>query len=317
MSKKLELYLEEIGRYLGNGKDKQEILTEIKSHILEKADQVSGGKSEDTIERVIDTYGNPREVAEKYIDDSQIIAPAFKGYLLRYTMILFAFHFALIFLSIIFKVSMVVIPFFYIPRIDSFQALFYLPMAFVFDLGLVGIVLYFVSQSRKQINLPWPKINLDWEKIGEPVRSRSKIVPFILMVLGYIALFGIYGRTGTLFFKTIDFQDPRPLLAPAVSQWYSLGLLALLGIGIAAYAVKFFIASAWVDLLRGAGQLIILGILFNRPVDDPFSEFIYLDLRIIANIVVAIFAALIAIDFLKTLVILGKKSLMKKKSDEA
>ncbi len=312
MSKKLELYLEEIGHYLGTEKEKQEILTEIKSHILEKAEQEFGGMTDDVIERVIDNYGNPRHVAEKYVDGSQIIAPAFKGYLLRYTMILFAFHLVLILLSAIFGVSMVVLPFFFIPKIDSFQALFYLPMAFVFDMGLVGIILYFVSQSRKEINLPWPKINLDWDKIGKAGQRRSKIIPFVLMILGYAALVLIYERTGTLFFKTIDFQDPRPLFAPAASHWYSLGLLALFGTGIAAYAVKFFIASAWVDLLRSAGQLIILGILFNRPVDDPFSEFLYLDLRIIANIVVAIAAALIAVDFLKTLVILGKKSLTKK-----
>lgn len=312
MFKKLDAYLEEIGHYLGSGKDKQEILKEIKSHIQEKAEKESGGMTDDAIERVIAAFGNPRGVAEKYMDDSRIIDPTYKGHLLRYTMILFAFHFALILLSIIFKVSMVVIPFFYIPRIDSFQALFYLPMAFVFDLGLVGLILYFVTQSRKEIHLPWPKINLDWDKIGEPVRSRPRIALFVLMVLGYIALVWIYQRTGTLFFKTIDFQDPRPLLAPAASHWYSLGLLALLGIGVAAYAVKFFVASEWVDLLRSACQLIILGLLFNSPAEKPFSEFVYLDLQHIANILVTILALLLAIDFLKSLVIIGKKSLVKR-----
>jgi hypothetical protein len=316
MSERLKNYLEEIGHYLGISREKQEILTEIKSHILEKAEQEFGNVTDDAVERIIDTYGNPRRVAEKYMDDSQIIAPAFKGYLLRYTMILFAFHFVLILLSAIFRVSMVVIPFFYIPKMDSFQAFFYLPMAFVFDLGLVGIILYFVTQSRKEINLPWPKLKVNWQKIMEGKQTKSKLIPLILMLMGYTALVWIYWRSGTLFFKTINLQDPRSLLTPLASQWYSLGLLALLGIGIAAYVVKFFTASEWVDLLRSAGQLVILGILFNRPMDDPFSEFVYIDLQIIANIFIAIIAAVLAIDFLKSLIILMKNSLMKKTSME-
>lgn len=311
MSERLNDYIDEISRYLGMGKEKQEILIEIKSHIMEKAEKEFGEVTESSVDKVIDTYGSPRKVAEKYMDDQLIIAPTFKGYLLRYTMILFAFHFILILLSMTLKVSMVVLPFFFIPKIDSFQALFYLPMAFVFDLGLVGIILYFVTQSRKEINLPWPKIALNWEKIGAARQSRSKIVPLILMILGYAALVWIYQRSGTLFFKTLDFQAPRPLLPPLASQWYSLGLLTLLGIGIAAYAVKFFTSSEWVDLLRSAGQLIILGILFNRPMDDLFSEFIHLDLRIIAKIFISVLAILIAFDFLKSLVILGRKSMKK------
>jgi len=165
MSKRLEIYLEEISRYLGIGKEKQEILSEIKSHIMEKAEQEFGEVTEEGIERIIDAYGSPRQVAEKYMDDNQIIAPAFKGHLLRYTAILFAFHMGLTLLSFIFKTNMAVLPFFYIPKIESFQALFYLPMAFVYDLGLVGIILYFVTQSRGDVRLPWPKVKLNWLKI--------------------------------------------------------------------------------------------------------------------------------------------------------
>jgi len=88
--------------------------------------------------------------------------------------------------------------------------------------------------------------------------------------------------------------------------------LALLGIGIIAYAMKFITTSEWVNLLRSALQLVILGIVINRPIDNPFLEFIYFDLQITANITITIIATLIAIDFLKSLIILGKKSLMKK-----
>jgi len=311
MSEKLETYLDEIRQYLASSKEKQEILAEIKSHIIEKAEKEFGEMTENSLAKVINAYGSPRRVAERYMDDYQIIAPTFKGHLLRYTMILFAFHFGLTVISLIFKTSMLVFPFFYIPKIDSIQALFYLPMTFVFDLGLVGIILYFVTQSRREIKLPWPKLNLNWQKMMEGRWVKSKIIPLFLMLLGYAALVWIYWRFDTLFLKTIDFQNTQPLLTPVASKWYSLALLALLGIGIVAYAIKFFTTSEWVNLLRSASQLVILGVVINRPINTPFLEFIYLDLQIIANIIIAIIATLIAIDFLKSLIILGKKSLMK------
>ncbi len=313
MSEKLENYLEEISRYLGTGKEKQEILVEIKSHLMEKAEQEFGEVTEEKLERIIDAYGSPRKVAEKYMEDYHIIAPTLKGHLLRYTMILFVFHFGLILLCLIFKKSMAVLPFFYIPRIDSFQALFYLPMAFVFDLGLVGIILYFVTQSRGDVRLPWPKLKVNWPKIIASRKTKSKTVPFVFMLLGYSALVWVYLRFGTLFFKSIDFHKTESLLTPIASRWYSSALLGLVGIAIAAYAIKFFTSSEWVNLLRSACQLVILGIIINRPIENPFVEFFFLDVQITADIIIAIVAILIAIDFLKSLIILGRKVLIKER----
>ena len=311
MFKKLENYIEEIGHYLGTNKEKQEILTEIKSHIMEKTEQEFGEVTESSLDRIIAIYGSPRQVAEKYMDECQIIAPTFKGHLLRYTMILFAFHLGLILISVIFKFSMAVLPFFYIPKIDSFEALFYIPMAFVYDLGLVGIILYFVTQSRKEIKLPWPKLKVNWPKIIESRKTKSKTIPFIFMILGYVAIVWIYLRFGTLFFKTIDFQNPQSLLTPVASRWYSSALLALVGIAIAAYAIKFFTTSEWVNLLRGACQLVILGFVINRPIENPIRDFFYFDIQLIADLIVAAVAIILTVDFLKSLIILGIKALRK------
>jgi hypothetical protein len=132
------------------------------------------------------------------------------------------------------------------------------------------------------------------------------------MSLGYAALVWIYLRFGTLFFKTLNFQHPQSLLTPAGSKWYSLGLLAILGFGLIAYSIKFFTTSEWVNLVRSACQLVILGIVINRPLENPFLEFFYLDLLTITNIIIVVVTILIAIDFLKSLIILGKTALMKK-----
>ena len=308
MFKKLEIYLDEISHYLTTSKEKEEISSEIKSHILEKAEQEFGEITENTLERVIAAYGSPRQVAEKYMDDSQIIAPVFKSHLLRYTAMLFAIHFGLTIFALISKTSMLIFPFFYIPKMDNFQAFFYFPMTFFYDLGLVGIVLYFVTQTRKDVKLPWPKLNLNWQKMAESRKEKPKIILLILMLLGYAALVWVYLHYHTLFFISANFKEPESLLNPDASKWYSLALLALLGIGIVAYIIKFFSYSGWINLLKSAFQLAILGVVINKPIENPFVEFPHYDLHTSANVIVAIVAILIAVDFLKGLIILGKKS---------
>ncbi|MFO7981426.1 MAG: hypothetical protein R6V00_11445 [Candidatus Aminicenantes bacterium] len=316
MHEKLKKYLGEISHYLAAVSEKEEILTEIKSHILEKTEQEFGEINEEAIDKVIDTYGCPREVAEKYTEGFEIIAPSFKGHLLRYTGVLFALHFSLTLLSFIFKTSFFVLPFFYIPKIDSFQELFYVPMSFVYDLGLVGLILYFVTQSRKDVRLPWINLKINWLKITKKRQAQSRVIPFILMLLGYAALVWIYLRFNTLFFKTINLQKAESLLTPAASQWYSSALLALLGIGLAGYGIKFLYTSEWVNLLRSGFQLVILGIVINKPIETPFIKFPFLDLPLIANIILTVILVWVAIDFLKSLLILGRKAFFKKPSQK-
>jgi hypothetical protein len=47
----------------------------------------------------------------------------------------------------------------------------YLPTAFLADLGLVALVLYFITQSGKDIKLPWPKLNVKLDEVKPPKKS--------------------------------------------------------------------------------------------------------------------------------------------------
>jgi len=210
-----------------------------------------------------------------------------------------------------FKTRLLILPFFYIPNMDNFQALFYLPMIFIYDLGLVGIILYFVTQSGKDIWLPWPKLKLNWQKLIDSRQKSPKIFLLALMLLGYTVLVYIYMRHSTLFFKSLNPGMVESLFSPEASKWYSLALLSILGAGILAYIVKFFILSEWVNLLRSAAQLVILGIVINRPIENPIKEFFFFDIHLIAQLIVAIIAFLLVIDFLKSLIILGRRAYIK------
>jgi len=78
MSKKLDAYLEEISHFLSGRKEREEILAEIRSHILEKAEREFGEVTEEALEKVIAAYGPARRVAEEYLEGRPIIAPAYR-----------------------------------------------------------------------------------------------------------------------------------------------------------------------------------------------------------------------------------------------
>src|SRR4030065_1623071 len=103
MPNKLEAYLEEISHFLSGRAEREEILSEIRSHILEKAAEGPGEFTDAAVEKAIAAFGPARKVAEKYLDDRPIIAPAYKRYLFRYTTLLFALHSFLTVFAVAFK----------------------------------------------------------------------------------------------------------------------------------------------------------------------------------------------------------------------
>jgi hypothetical protein len=224
----------------------------------------------------------------------------------------FLVHVAFTVLAVVLKTRLLILPFFYIPMMDNLQDLFYFPMILIYDLGLVGIILYFVTQSRKDIKLPWPKLKLNWQKMADSRQAKPKILPFVLVSLGYAALVYAYLRNNTLFFKSLNPGKVESLFTPEASLWYSLALLSILGIGILAYFSKFFTRSEWVNLLRSACQLAILGIVINRPIGNAIREFFYFDIHLAADLIVALIAVILVIDFLKSLLILGIRAYRKK-----
>ncbi len=110
MYEKLDAYLEEIDHYLAVESGGEEILSEIRSHILEKAERQFGELTEESIEQTIADYGAPKDVAEKYLEGFHIIAPSYRKYLFRYTTILFIFHYGLTCLLFILGTGMQTFP---------------------------------------------------------------------------------------------------------------------------------------------------------------------------------------------------------------
>jgi hypothetical protein len=275
MSNKLEAYLEEISHYLSGRAEREEILSEIRSHILEKAAAEHGGTGDDAVDRAIAAYGPPRRVAGRYAEDRPIIAPAYKRYLFRYTSILFAVHAALTVFAVLAQKDFVIFPFLFMPRLGVIEALMYLPTAFLADLGLVALVLYFVTQSGKEVKLPWPRIGVDIDEVKPPkkafwARIGTAIGAVVMLAVTDLAVY-IFARYQTIFIYLTHGKDPKPLFTPEAGRYLSVIVIAALAVSTMALLAKLFTRSRWVDIVSNVISLGLIGLVLRQSFDGLFA----------------------------------------------
>jgi hypothetical protein len=302
MYQNLENYLSEIGHYLAVKEDANEILAEIKSHILDKTESEFGTITEEGISKIISGYGKPRQVAAKYLEGSEIISPTFKRHLFLYTEILFAFHFALSLFAFLFHFDMVGFPFLYIPDMDIWQFLYYIPMAYIYDLGLVGIFLYLVTQKKKDIRLPWPKL---FARAGSAKdMKKPNVFVMVLLMLVFSLFLYFFVRTGTMFFTSMnDPGNPVPLFGPNASMYYSILFLAMILCEVIGYAVRYINRSRWIDLIKNSAILVLLQFVWNSPIKPDYAQIPGFDLHNMAVTFVVIITAIVVFKFLKSLIL--------------
>ncbi len=281
MHENLENYLGEISHYLAVTQGADEILAEIKSHILEKAEREQGGATPEAIDRAIAAYGSPRDVAAKYLDGEEIISPTLKKHLFRYTTMLFAIHFVLTALAVFFNTSIIAIPFFFIPKMTVWWALPYLLMALVYDFGVVALILYLVTQRKEGVRLPWFGVRL--APRGESGLKKPKRWVLVMLIAIFGALLFVFVKYHALFFYTVNFSEPRPLLNPAASVYFSILFLAAFACDIIGYWVRFLFNSAWVTLAQNTIVLLILWIVWNSPIAPEYASAPGTDLNLIGG----------------------------------
>jgi hypothetical protein len=301
MFENLEAYLQEIGRYLPVKGGGEEIIAEIRSHILEKAERETGEATRESVQAVIASYGRPQDVAAQYIEGNGIIAPVFRRHLFRYTWILFAVHAALTLLAVGFHVSILMFPFFFIPRMPAWAALVYLPMAWLADFGLVAFTLFVVTQKNRTPSLPWLRIFH-----SRPIRQpRPRVLVTLIFVLAvFVALFIRYR---TIFFYSANLRPFESLMDPTASMVISIMFIAAILCHVVAYAVRFIVNSAWVQLAKNTIILLILWSIWNVPVAVRFKDVADLDLRILGGAFVIILIANRAVQLIRSLFLVARE----------
>lgn len=312
MFQNLENYLDEISHYLPVKDGIEEILAEIKSHILEKTETEYKTITEDTVGKTISAYGTPQQVAAKYIEGIEIISPAFKRHLFLYTGILFTCHFGLTLVAFLFHFSMVGFPFFYIPDMNIWQFIFYVPMAFIYDLGLVVIFLYFVTQKKKEIRMPWP--SLLGKRVLVKDMKKPRIIFMVLLIFTFIFFLSTFLKFGTIFFASMnDPSNPTPMFDRIASLYYSLLFLAMITCEVIGYAVRFISRSRWLDLIKNFVILILLQFVWNSPVKADFAKIPGIDLNNIMTAFVLIITIVVAFKFLRSLIAVSMQQFTLKK----
>jgi hypothetical protein len=315
MSKKLEAYLEEISHFLSGREEREEILSEIRSHIMEKAEQEFGEVTESSLDKVITAYGPARRVAEKYLDGHEIIAPAYRRFLFRYTAFLFAIHCVLSVVTVFSKESFILFPVLYVPALSPFEILFYLPTAFLFDLGVVTLALYLITQSKKEVRLPWPKISIDLDEVKKPGATVGRVFGLIAMAIITGLAVSIYIKYGALFFVDFGSASRRPIFTPEAGQWFSLLLIGLFALSTIGLAVKIVKSSPWIDAVQHALSLVLVGLAFRSPFDAaitlPLPEALLKTIKYGVAVSLLVLSVFITIDLVKALVRIGRRRLAK------
>jgi hypothetical protein len=316
----LETYLEEISHFLSGRAEREEILSEIRSHILEKAATEHGGTDDAAIDKAIAAYGPPRRVAERYAEDRPIIAPTYKRYLFRYTSILFAAHLLLTVFAVALRKSFVIFPFLYMPEMGVLDALMYVPMAFLADLGAVALVLYFVTQQGKDVKLPWPRFGADLDEFKPQKgfwagRFATAVGAVVLLALTDFALY-ILSKYGTIFlyFENLkESRGPVPLFTPGAGRRLSLIVIAMLAAATMKLFIRLFTRSRWVDVASNVVSLALIGLLLRQPFEGlfagPVAESFLPKIKHGITYLLLFIAAMITIDLIKNLVALGRKKL--------
>ncbi len=319
MSDKLDAYLEEISHFLSGRAEREEILAEIRSHIAEKAAEGPGEFGDAAIERAIAAYGPARRVAERYIEDKPIIAPAYRRFLVRYTSILFAVHAAMTVAAVAFKQDFVLFPFIYMPRLGVFDALMYLPTAFLADLGLVALVLYFITQSGKDVRLPWPRFGVDLDEVKPPSgakfwagRIATAAGAIIDLAIADFLLY-IFARRQTVFFVNLEWRTAKPLFALGPGRLISIVVIAMFAVSALAFLVKLITRSRWVDVVSGAVSLGLVGVLLAQPYEGLFAvaipEPLLRWLKPTLTLTMLFIALMIAVDLVKNVVAISRRKM--------
>ena len=263
MHENLEKFLEEISHYLvGRGRD--EILAEIRSHILEKTEREEGRINTETLARTIEKFGKPRTVAEQYAEGTQIIAPAYKNYLSLYSGILMAFNFGLLILACVTRSTIISFPFIFIPRLTPLEALLYVPVIACYSVGLAGLFFYYLSRKESDLRLPWPAFHIR-SRMDRETKS-PRFVFLILRLAGFVLLNLVYHQYHSLFLMLINQQKPQSLLIPGSARFYSLLLIIAAANGIVLYGLRFFIRDRWLRPFRSGLALLVLWVFINQPV---------------------------------------------------
>jgi hypothetical protein len=296
--KALENYLDEVKTYLvvDNPKKREDLLMEIKSHIIEKAESKYGKSDEEAVKKVIEEYGTPREVGSRYSEEKTIIAPHYKNYLFMYTGIAFAIHLGLRLFGLIASTLGN-------EQVSTWEGLLELvsliPTTFIFDFGLVALILYFVTKYNSKAELASFS---GLVKKRKEEKLSGKIFVLIISIAGAIAFY-YFMRFGPVYIS----ESGVELSEVAFNALEIIKFAFLIGFGLmvinsVSAVIKLVNNSELVEIIFDIVGIIYLYLLLTPAYIGDFASFAGVRLEEINLVAFKGFAVVVSIILVVSLV---------------
>ncbi len=268
MYKNLETYLEEISHFLSGREEREEILSEIRSHILEKAErEVRTGRRELRWRRSSPpTEATPggRKIPGGPADHRPGLPALFIPLYLAAFLISLRPHRPG---RVISRKASPSSPSSLYPAGIIADIFLYVPTAFLTDFGIVALVLYYITWTGKDTRLPWPKFAIDLNEARPVARVATMIGAGVMLALTVVAV-RLFLKFQTLFVVSLNFEKFQPLFRPVPGRLISLAVLAMMAAGTIGWFIKAFSASrrlaCWVDAVSDGFALVMIAIVLRQ-----------------------------------------------------
>ena len=305
MSRQIEKYLSDVKHYLVTDEPKEDILAEIRAHIQERLDEEKAGDDEETVKRILEEYGDPQEVAARYSENKHIIAPHYRNHLFMYTGIVFAIHLGLYLLSLIVGRGMWVLPYGDVTVENVFQLVSMIPQAFVFDFGLVALILYFITQSGAKVRLGWPEALLKKEKKASLLATIVGLVVQTVIVAGSFTIIqsGVLSSWVERLSEWEVGSDSIYIVVSEPAMYYTLLIIGgLFAINLVTGLIKLLERSELINVISGFAGLTFMWFVASRLVVDAVFD-VSEELNAAISIGFRAFLSLIAVVIIIDLII--------------
>jgi hypothetical protein len=154
----LEKYLDEVSAHLGRWEGREDVLLELRSDVLDRAEDLGEGEiTPDAVQRALATMANPAEFALAYRGERYLIGPKLYRAFVIYTGILFAVHIVMIIVATVTGTGIRIFPMniMSLERPHSLFNLFLVAIqALLTDIGLMVLIFAGITRVRGTAALP-------------------------------------------------------------------------------------------------------------------------------------------------------------------
>lgn len=293
MNRKIEEYLAEVSHYISDTKAADDIIKEVRSHIIDRAQEEFGDTGDESLEKILSKLEEPRQMAEKYSQGQDIIAPYYRKHVIVYTAFLFFINLGVSVASIVLGKGIHMVPFMQVASGDFLTFLGGLPVTFFFYFGIV-CMFFMIITKYKTVKPAW---------LGSALEGAGKD-------FGKPTMLGLAGRmiAFTVLAVLFMFQDELVrVITEAVPEIMVFALpdilvnafIALAGIDLIIYVLRYLANTPVLEAMGAAFKLIVMAYIVRMPFG--FENLSGLQRGVATGIEIGIRSAIVIIVVLTTI----------------